>query len=408
MNSLANDVVVVGGRCAGAATAMLLARRGLRVTLVERSRMPSDTLSTHGIARGGVVQLSRWGLLDEVLASGAPAIRQVVFGLDGVETVRPLKDHAGVDVLIAPRRHVLDTILLRAAAEAGAAIRTGVAATGVLRADDGRVEGIRSSAGDIPARLTIGADGVRSRMATFFGADLVESHPSEAATYYVYVAGLPNRGFEYHLGSGLFAGVFPTHDGLSCVWVCGPAPTTSRATTGFADLLARASPSLARRVSQGHITSRVRGAARLPNLRRRATGPGWALVGDAGYHRDPITGHGMTDAFRDAELLARDISTYERRRDDAVREVFAITREMTRFPPPDEFTALQRRLSRALDEEATTLASMPKGSEWWISQGCGVAQSAPDSRHETPKYNTGIRALRAGCQPPSGPRLALG
>jgi glycine/D-amino acid oxidase-like deaminating enzyme len=100
----ANDVVVVGARCAGAATAMLLGRLGHRVTLVERGRIPSDTLSTHGIARGGVVQLAKWGLLDQVLASGAPAIRQVVFQAGGVEEARTVKPRDGVDLLVAPRR----------------------------------------------------------------------------------------------------------------------------------------------------------------------------------------------------------------------------------------------------------------------------------------------------------------
>lgn len=364
MNEPANDVVVVGGRCAGAATARLLARRGLRVTVVERARMPADTLSTHGIARGGVVQLARWGLLDQVLASGAPAIRQVVFTVNGDETVRTIKEHAGVDHLIAPRRHLLDAILLRAARDAGATVRTGVTATGVLRGDDGRIGGVRTSAGDIPARLVVGADGVRSKIANLVGSEIVESHPADAATFYVYVAALENRGFEYHVGGGAFAGVFPTHDGEACVWVCGPASITPAATTGFAELLARVSPSLAARVERGRLTSRVRGAARLPNHRRRATGPGWALVGDAGYHRDPITGHGMTDAFRDAELLTRnidDLHVYERQRDAAVREVFAITREMTRFPEPARFTDLQRRLGRALDEEAATLAALSQG-----------------------------------------------
>ncbi|GLY96183.1 NAD(P)/FAD-dependent oxidoreductase [Actinoplanes sp. NBRC 103695] len=363
MSERANDVVVVGSRCAGAATAMLLARRGLRVTVVERTRTPADTLSTHGIARGGVVQLARWGLLDAVLASGAPPIRQVVFNVDGDETVRTIRDHAGVDHLIAPRRYLLDEILAGAAREAGATIRTGVTATEALRGGDGRVAGVRTSGGDIPARLTVGADGVRSRIANLVGSEIVESFPADAATFYVYVAALENRGFEYHVGRGAFAGVFPTHDGESCVWVCGPTSIAPQATTGFADLLAQVSPSLAARVRQGHVTSRVRGAARLPNHRRRATGPGWALVGDAGYHRDPITGHGMTDAFRDAELLARNLDNlpeYERLRDAAAAEVFAITRDMTRFPEPARFTELQRRLGRVLDEEATMLAALPQ------------------------------------------------
>jgi 2-polyprenyl-6-methoxyphenol hydroxylase-like FAD-dependent oxidoreductase len=374
-----NDVVVVGARCAGAATAMLLARRGHRVTVVERGRIPSDTLSTHGIARGGVVQLARWGLLDRVLDSGAPAIRQVVLRRGNDETVRAIRPGSGVDLLVAPRRHVLDTILADAAAEAGATIRTGVTATGVLRDDHGRVHGLRirtanGAAEEIQARVVVGADGVRSRMAGLFGAEIRQSHPRDSATFYAYVSGLPWRGFEYHVGPSAFAGVFPTHDREACVWVCSPAAMAAGlhggAADGFADLLGRVSPSLAARVRTGHVTSRVRGAVRLPNHLRQATGPGWALVGDAGYHRDPVTGHGMTDAFRDAELLATaidghlrgdaaDLADYERRRDAAAAEVFAITCAMTRFPPPEQFVALQRQLSHALDVEADFLASLP-------------------------------------------------
>jgi flavin-dependent dehydrogenase len=120
-----NDVVVVGARCAGAVTAMLLGRLSYRVTVVERGRIPSDTLSAHGIARGGVVQLAHWGLLGQVLASGAPAIRQVVFRADGTEEVRTVKPRDGVDHLVAPRRYILDRILAGAAVKAGATIHTG-------------------------------------------------------------------------------------------------------------------------------------------------------------------------------------------------------------------------------------------------------------------------------------------
>jgi flavin-dependent dehydrogenase len=117
----------------------------------------------------------------------------------------------------------------------------------------------------------------------------------------------------------------------------------------------------------------VRGAVGLPNHVRRAAGPGWALVGDAGYHRDPITGHGITDAFRDAELLAgaldrslgsgvderEALAAYQRQRDAALRETFDLTCALARFPEPERFVALQRRLSRALEAEAERLASMP-------------------------------------------------
>src|SRR4051812_33251666 len=127
------DVVVVGARCAGASTAMLLARLGHDVVLVDRATFPSDTLSTHGFSRTGVVQLARWGLLDRVLASGAPAIREVSFHAHGQTVVRPVKPRAGVDHLVAPRRHVLDTILVDAAAEDGVDVRTGISVTDVVR-----------------------------------------------------------------------------------------------------------------------------------------------------------------------------------------------------------------------------------------------------------------------------------
>src|SRR4051812_20240985 len=132
------DAVIVGGRCAGAATAMLLARQGLDVVVVDRAEFPSDTLSTHAMARGGVVQLSRWGLLDEVLDSGAPPVRTVSFRFPGGEVVRKIKPTAGVDYVLAPRRYVLDDILQRAAVAAGAHLRTGVSVTGVMYDSHGR------------------------------------------------------------------------------------------------------------------------------------------------------------------------------------------------------------------------------------------------------------------------------
>jgi 2-polyprenyl-6-methoxyphenol hydroxylase-like FAD-dependent oxidoreductase len=106
-----HDVVIVGARAAGAATAMLLARLGHDVVVVDQASFPSDTLSTHSIARSGVVQLRRWGLLDPVLDSGAPAIRQVTFHAGGDSVSRAIKHKAGVDLVVAPRRYVLDTII---------------------------------------------------------------------------------------------------------------------------------------------------------------------------------------------------------------------------------------------------------------------------------------------------------
>jgi 2-polyprenyl-6-methoxyphenol hydroxylase-like FAD-dependent oxidoreductase len=380
-----HDVVVVGARCAGSATAMLLARQGYDVVVIDRARLPGDTVSTLSIARGGVVQLSRWGLLDSVLDSGAPPIRLVTFRTGETEDIRTVKRRAGVDLLVAPRRYILDAILAQAAGAAGADLRTGLTATGVRRGPDGRVCAViaRDAAGapvELSARFVVGADGVRSRVAREVGAEVIESHPADNATFYAFFAGVDWRGFEFHLGQGAFAGVFPTHGGEACVWLCCPAASAApiagaggRRVEALVDLIGRASPSLAHRLRSARVASPVRGAVGLPNHVRRAAGPGWALVGDAGYHRDPITGHGITDAFRDAELLSgaldrslrggiderEALAAYQRQRDGALRETFDLTCALARFPAPERFVALQKRLSRAIEAEAERLASVP-------------------------------------------------
>jgi 2-polyprenyl-6-methoxyphenol hydroxylase-like FAD-dependent oxidoreductase len=380
-----HDVVIIGSRCAGASTAMLLARAGHDVVVVDRSRFPSDTVSTHGIARGGVVQLARWGLLDAVLASGAPAVREVAFHAGDVHVTRPVKDRCGVDLLVAPRRHVLDALLVDAAVDAGARVMTGLTATGLRRSATGRVTGIvaRAASGEsreIGARCVVGADGLRSRTAAWFGAPTLDAFTADTTLFYAYVGDVPWRGHEFHTARDAFAGVFPTHDGEGCVWLSRPTWAAESVRRAGADRgaalvgeLDALFPDLAARVRAGRITSPVRGTSGLPNHVRQPVGPGWALVGDAGYHRDPITGHGITDAFRDAELLAgaldnalRDpaaeqaaMAGYARRRNAALRETFELTRALASFPPPDRFVELHRRLSGALEREAELLASFP-------------------------------------------------
>lgn len=377
-----HDVVVVGARCAGAATAMLLARQGFDVALVDRADLPSDTLSTHALARGGVIQLARWGLLDDVLASGAPPVRTASFVLPDGRIDREIKERGGLDFTLAPRRHILDAILLRAAEEAGATVRTGVSVTGTVTHPSGRVTGVsmRDRADRtswLSSRLVVGADGVRSRIARSVGARVLEERPADASATYTYVAGLDADGFEFHIRPRTFAGVFPTHDGEANVWMCLPGDRARITATdrehGFLMLLEQASPSLAERVRSARITAPIRTALDLPNHVLEAGGPGWALVGDAGYHRDPVTGHGITDAFRDAELLAHRagqllrgelpeaaaLAAYQTERYDALAPIFEVTWQMAQYPPVERFVELQKRLAVLIDEEATWLAARP-------------------------------------------------
>ena len=384
-----HDVVIVGARVAGAATAMLLARLGHDVVVVDQASFPSDTVSTHAIVRSGVVQLSRWGLLGPVLDSGAPAIRQVTFHAGGESVSRTIKHKAGVDLVVAPRRYVLDTITAEAAGLAGADVRTGVTVTGVQRDGYGRVTGIsgHDRAGDpidLGARYVIGADGLRSRVARSAGAVITQRRPAGGAAQYAYYTGIDWAGIEQFVADRAFAGVFPTHDGQACIWVGTPSADAQavRRRSGsreeaFGELLGRSAPQLAERLRHARRTSPVQGMLRQPNQVRQASGPGWALVGDAGYHRDAITAHGISDAFRDAEFLAvaldqalsagaeesTALACYQQQRDQSLREIFEVTCRLAEYPAVPAFTELQKQLSAAIDTEATALAARPTPGE---------------------------------------------
>jgi len=381
--------VVVGARVAGSATAMLLARLGHDVAVVDQASFPSDTVSTHSIARSGVVQLRRWGLLDEVLDSGAPAIRQVTFHAGGESVRRTIKHKAGVDLLVAPRRYVLDTILATAAERAGADLRPGVTVTGLQRDGRDRVVGVygHDRAGapvELGARWVVGADGQRSRVARSVGAAINELRPVGGATQYAYYTGIPWSGIEFFVAARSFAGVFPTHDGQACIWVCNPAADAGavRRRTGsreeaFGELLERSAPPLVERLRHARRTSPVQGMLRQPNQLRQAFGPSWALVGDAGYYRDAVTAYGISDAFRDAEFLAVALDQalradaeetaalvrYQRQRDQALREVFEITCRLSAYPPVPAFVELQKQLGGAIDKQSAALAAWPVPGE---------------------------------------------
>jgi flavin-dependent dehydrogenase len=237
---------------------------------------------------------------------------------------------------------------------------------------------------ELGARYVIGADGLRSQVARSVGATINEAGPVGGAAQYAYYAGLPWSGIEFFVAERSFAGVFPTHDGQACIWVCNPSADAKaiRRRNGsrveaFGQLLERSAPELAERLRHARRTSPVQGMLRQPNQLRQAFGPGWALVGDAGYYRDAITAYGISDAFRDAELLAvaldqalgaeaeetTALAAYQQQRDHALREIFEITCRLAAYPPVPRFIELQKRLGVAIDTQAAALAARPIPAE---------------------------------------------
>lgn len=302
------DVVVVGARCAGASLAMLLARKGRRVLAVDRVRFPSDTISTHFLWPRTMAFLSRWGLRETLAATGCPPIDRVQMHWGPVKVEgRPITPD-GSDAMYCPRRTILDALLVQAAREAGADIRERCLVLGVLT-DGGRVTGILSDGPggrqSIEARMVVGADGLFSTVAKAVAAPSLRVHPSLTCGFYAYWSGVPTRGVEFYLRRGRDILVFPTHDGQTCIWV-------GRSASAWADYrrdvegtyMAGLDDALGERVRAGRRETPFKGTNKLPNQYRQNHGPGWALVGDAAYHRDPLTGMGIGDAFLGAELLA--------------------------------------------------------------------------------------------------------
>ncbi|MDQ3470434.1 MAG: FAD-dependent monooxygenase [Actinomycetota bacterium] len=371
--------MVVGARAAGAATAMLLARQGLRVVVVDRSRFGADTLSTHALMRGGVLQLHRWGLLDQVIAAGTPAVRRASFAYGDERVVVGIKPSHGVDALYAPRRTVLDPILVEAAAGAGAEVRYGITITDLRRDRSGRVTGVVGRDGHgrcvvISARLVVGADGLRSTVASRVGAPVERTGTGACAFVYGYWSDLDVDGYEWVFRPGAMVGVIPTNDAQACVFVGGaPAGVGRGGMTVLRDILARAAPDITARLDAATAPVGVRTFSGWPGHIRRSWGRGWALVGDAGYWKDPISAHGLTDALRDAELLARAITSslvhdqdegetlrgYQRTRDRLSAQLFETTDVIAgQRWTEDDIGALLLQLSAAMADEVDALADL--------------------------------------------------
>lgn len=383
----AHDVIVVGGRVAGASAAMLLARRGLRVLLLERAAAPgTDTLSTFALMRAGVLQLRRWGLLDRIEAAGTPPVRRTALHYGDEVVVVPIKEKAGVGKLFAPRRTVLDPILVDAAAEAGVEVRFGAAVNGLLRAGE-KVTGVHGRDRDgrgfeARAPLVIGADGRHSVVAREVDAPVTWRGAASGGCVYGFWSGLSVNGYEWFYRPGMGAGVIPTNDGQVCVWV---GARTERLVSeirrdvegGFHRLLAEAAPEAVDLLARGRRVGQLHGFPGMEGYLRTPWGPGWALVGDAGSFRDPISAHGISDALRDAEFLARavpaylddmsgtgaSLAEYEHLRDEAARPLAELTDAVASYQwTLPELNELLLALSRAMGREVEMLTALDPAS----------------------------------------------
>lgn len=370
------DVIVVGARCAGAATAMLLARAGLEVLVFDRGRPGTDTLSTHALMRGGVLQLHRWGVLDDVIAAGTPPIDTVVFDYPDERVPVGIKPSQGVPALFAPRRTVLDPILVDAAREAGATFRFQSSVTDVVREGE-RVVGVQGRQGSehftVVADLVVGADGVRSRIADAVEAPTTKSGSTRNAVVYGYWRGVDDAvGYEWFYRHSFATGVIKTNEECVLVFTTIDPVEFGRSVAGDLEgalhsALMQNAPELADRLRAGDRVERLRGFNGVRGFARRPWGPGWALVGDSAYFKDPITVHGITDALRDAELVARAIidgspeafSRYEAERDRVSARLFEVTEKIAANDwTMDELKLLLREMSSSMSDEVTLLEAL--------------------------------------------------
>ena len=357
------DAIVVGARCAGSPTAMLLARGGFKVLLVDKATFPSDTISTHILWPHGAEILGRWGLLQRLAATGVPPIcRRMTFDVGPFAlrgTIPDANDGMGG---FCPRRTVLDALLVNAAAESGVEVREAFTVDELLFADD-TVIGIRGHAkGMMPveerARVVIGTDGVNSFVARAVRAPEYDVRPVAACAYYSYFSGVRQDDIELYVRDHIAFGGAPTNDGLHLLmvnWQARDFPVVRNDVEGHAWRALGTAPDFAARMREGRREEKWYGTAGVPGYFRKPYGRGWALVGDASYNRDPITAQGISDAFIDAEALVAALSAWlsgrggfdeplaahESARNERVRPMYEFTTRLAALePPPADMRAL--------------------------------------------------------------------
>ncbi|QNP68413.1 FAD-dependent monooxygenase [Streptomyces roseirectus] len=369
------DAIVVGARCAGAPTAMLLSRAGFRVLLLDKTAYGTDTLSTHLLHQPGVAALERWGLLDALRDTGCPPIERVRYEVGDVLLEGCARGVDGQRAAYSPRRHILDPLLIDAAVADGAEYRERYEVNGLVHDDTGRVVGVRGRSGGHTftetARLVIGADGMRSTVGALVGAPYTVEHPRLTCAYYAYYPKVTDALELYEKPRSWVAAV-PTHDDTTLVLAYFPqdryAEVRADAQTAFLAQVQGTAPDLYDRIAGTEAREKLRGTGRQQNFFRKASGPGWTLVGDAGHHKDSITARGISDGYQQVELLTGRLADalgddpalldtalkdFGEDRDQALMGGYEATLGVARLDPHEQKLSLLRAVQQ--DEELTSI-----------------------------------------------------
>jgi flavin-dependent dehydrogenase len=384
---------------------MLLARNGYRVLLVDKAAFPSDTMSTHLAHPPAVAALARWGILERLEATNCPPITKYSFDFGPVTIAGTPRPADGAAKAYCPRRIVLDALLVEAAVAAGAELREAFTVEEIL-VDDGRVTGIRGHAkGGATvterAKVVVGAEGKHSLVAKAVQPERYNEAVPLAPAYYAYWSGLPAEGFDTSIraegGRGWAA--IPTHDDLTCVvvgWPPSQFKENRKDVEGSYMKSFELAPEFAERIHGAKRETRFVGTADLPGFFLKPYGPGWALVGDAGYHKHPITAFGITDAFRDAEAVASALddafagrrpyddamADYQQARDEEALPIYEFTNEFAKIePPPPEMQQLIGAMhgnQEAMDGFVSVMAGTLPAPEFFGPETAGriMAQAA--------------------------------